>query len=289
NVQLGPGVCLARVPLNGRNFEYISGEDPFLGATLVGPAVKGIQSQGVIANAKHWVDNNQETHRGWVSAQVDERTQFEMYYPPFEAAIKAGAHLSLLPCALRVGSIMCSYNKIGGVYSCEKSSSLLRDLKGRLGFKGWVMSDWGATHSSSINEGLDQAAPFHSELQFHMQSSRIDPCVQEEELARAQEMPGETYMGDKLAALVAAGNVSIAKVDESAGRILTAMFATGLFDNPNNNSPENNVTSEEHNKIAQGTPRLLVFSILLSHPPSSPLVLSFLCLEALPPSACDVL
>lgn len=69
-------------------------------------------------------------------------------------------------------------------------------------------------------------------------------------------------MGEKLAALVAAGNVSIAKVDESVGRILTAMFATGLFDNPNNNSPEKNVTSEEHNKIAQGTLCLLVFSIL---------------------------
>ncbi|KAL1514999.1 hypothetical protein AB1Y20_004070 [Prymnesium parvum] len=76
NVLLGPGVCVARVPQNGRNFEYLSGEDPYLGYTLVQPAVAGIQSQGVIANAKHWVNNNQETNRTIVSAVVDERTQF---------------------------------------------------------------------------------------------------------------------------------------------------------------------------------------------------------------------
>jgi Glycosyl hydrolase family 3 N terminal domain len=73
NVQLGPGVCLARVPVNGRNFEYLSGEDPFLGYTMVQPVIKGIQSQGVIANAKHFMNNNQETNRQYVSANVDER------------------------------------------------------------------------------------------------------------------------------------------------------------------------------------------------------------------------
>ena len=87
NVQLGPGVCLARVPKNGRNFEYLSGEDPFLGYTLIQPIVKGIQSQGVIANAKHYVLNNQETNRGSVSDNADERTRFEMYYPPFQVCI----------------------------------------------------------------------------------------------------------------------------------------------------------------------------------------------------------
>ena len=97
NVQLGPGMCITRVPRNGRNFEYISGEDPVLGAELVGPVIEGIQSQGVIANAKHWVQNNQETDRGDVDENVDERTQFELYYPPFEAAAAAG-----------VGSVMCS-------------------------------------------------------------------------------------------------------------------------------------------------------------------------------------
>jgi len=211
NVQLGPGVCVARVPRNGRNFEYLSGEDPYLGYTLVQPAVVGIQSQGVIANAKHWVNNNQETNRTSVSAVVDERTQFEMYYPPFEGAIAAG-----------VGSFMCSYNKIRGVWSCENGETLRRDLKTRLGFKGWVMSDWGATHSSSINEGLDQ------------------------------EMPGDWFLSnEKLAALLAAGNVSLATVDDSARRILQPMFAARLFDVPNKNTQANNVTSVAHNGIAR--------------------------------------
>ena len=98
NVQLGPGLCLARVPHNGRNFEYMSGEDPHLGATLVGPAIKGIQEQGVVANAKHWVLNNQETNRQAVDALASERARYELYYPPFLGAVKAG-----------VGSFMCSY------------------------------------------------------------------------------------------------------------------------------------------------------------------------------------
>jgi len=148
NVQLGPGLCLARVPRNGRNFEYLSGEDPYLGYRLAQPAIKGIQSQGVVANAKHYVLNNQETNRNNVSELADERTRFEMYYQPFMGAIEAG-----------VGSMMCSYNRINGLWSCENPETLARDLKARLGFKGWVMSDWGATHSTSINAGLDQEMP----------------------------------------------------------------------------------------------------------------------------------
>lgn len=98
-----------------------------------------------MANAKHWVMNNQETDRGTVDENVDERTRFEIYYPPFEGAIEAG-----------VGSFMCSYNKINGNWSCENNSTLTTDLRDRLGFKGYVMSDWGATHSVSLPLGLDQ-------------------------------------------------------------------------------------------------------------------------------------
>lgn len=101
NVQLGPGLNIARVPTNGRNFEYLSGADPYLGEQLVQPLVKGIQSQGIIANAKHWVENNQETNRDTVSANIDERTRYELYYQPFMGAVEA-----------EVGSFMCSYNKI---------------------------------------------------------------------------------------------------------------------------------------------------------------------------------
>ena len=98
-----------------------------------------------MANAKHFVNNNQETDRTSIDEHVDERTRFEMYYPPFEGAIEAG-----------VGSFMCSYNLINGIYSCENNSTLNTDLRERLGFKGYVMSDWGAAHSVSIEQGLEQ-------------------------------------------------------------------------------------------------------------------------------------
>ena len=103
NVALGPGLNVARVPWNGRTFEYLSGEDPALGAALGAAAIRGIQSAGVIANAKHFIFNNQEFDRGLIplphqgySAVVDERTKHEVYLPPFEAAVRAG-----------VGSVMC--------------------------------------------------------------------------------------------------------------------------------------------------------------------------------------
>mmetsp|Transcript_51602 Transcript_51602/g.142847 ORF Transcript_51602/g.142847 Transcript_51602/m.142847 type:complete len:132 (+) Transcript_51602:99-494(+) len=78
NVLLGPGMCVARFPRNGRNFEYASGEDPYLGYIMVQPVVKGIQSMGVMANGKHWVNNNQEINRTSNNAIVDERTRYEM-------------------------------------------------------------------------------------------------------------------------------------------------------------------------------------------------------------------
>ena len=89
------------MPVNGRNFEYLSGEDPYLGLVLVKPAVDGIQSQRVMANAKHYVQNNQETNRGSVSENVDERTQFEIYYPPFEVRALSRAAISWLYLSLR--------------------------------------------------------------------------------------------------------------------------------------------------------------------------------------------
>jgi beta-glucosidase len=139
NVQLGPGMCIARVPTNGRNFEYLSGmrryassptaciqaflscflpdtkmvpgEDPVLGAQMVAPVIKGIQSKGVIANAKHFVMNNQEVNRHDVVEEVDERTMFEIYYPPFKAAVDAGVGSVMVGVDL-IKILTCSYNKI---------------------------------------------------------------------------------------------------------------------------------------------------------------------------------
>jgi len=210
NVQLGPGMNLARVPQNGRNFEYCSGADPYLGYEMVGPVVQGIQSAGVIANAKHYVHNNQETNRDTVSAEVDERTRHELYYRPFAGAVDAG-----------VGSIMCSYNLVNGVYACENPETLNTDLKGHLGFDGWVMSDWGATHSTSIAAGLDQ------------------------------QMPDDSFFGAALLAQAQNGTVPASVIDGSLGRILRPMFQMGLFDKPNNNAENTDVTSPEASLKAQ--------------------------------------
>jgi len=147
-IQLGPMMNLARVPRAGRNFEGF-GEDPFLAAALAARDVTGIQSQKVIATAKHYVGNEQETLRVGSDSRIDERTLHELYYAPFAASIEAGA-----------GAVMCSYNRLNGDFACESTTSL-RDLKTGLGFSGFVMSDWGATQSleASANAGLDLEMP----------------------------------------------------------------------------------------------------------------------------------
>ncbi|CAK0865734.1 unnamed protein product [Prorocentrum cordatum] len=147
NTILGPGVNVHRSEWGGRNFEYIGGEDPYLGSKLGAEYIRAMQSQGVMSVVKHWVFNEQETFRDSGSSNVDKKTAWELYYPPFQAAVDAG-----------VVAAMCSYNKIDGVHSCENSDTL-SDLKRGMGFKGFVQSDWWATHSTALKEGLDQDMP----------------------------------------------------------------------------------------------------------------------------------
>eukprot|EP01065_Artemidia_motanka_P040908 TRINITY_DN521_c0_g1_i1.p1 TRINITY_DN521_c0_g1~~TRINITY_DN521_c0_g1_i1.p1 ORF type:complete len:750 (+),score=309.69 TRINITY_DN521_c0_g1_i1:305-2251(+) len=212
NVQLGPGVCVARVPVNGRNFEYISGEDPYLGYFMTKSAVQGIQSQGVIANAKHYINNNQETNRGTISEVVDERTRMEIYHPPFQGAVDGG-----------VLSIMCSYNRVNGVYSCENNRTLNTELKGIGQLKGWVMSDWGATHSTepAALAGLDQ------------------------------EMPGSTYFGSKLKDAVSSGKVPQSVLDDKVYRMLYALYKIGAFDRNITGTKDTDTTSPANDKTAR--------------------------------------
>lgn len=208
DVQLGPGVNVARVPVNGRNFEYLSGEDPYLGYVLVQGAVNGIQDQGVMANAKHYVDNSQELERFTVSEHIDERTQHEIYYPPFEGTIEAG-----------VGSFMCSYNRVNDAYACENNSTLNTDLRETLGFEGFVMSDWGATHSLSVEQGLDQEMGFDEENEF--------------------------YNAEKLA------DLPTSMIDESMSRIFTQFFKIGAFDHEKPGNLSSNVTTTEHKELSK--------------------------------------
>ena len=123
---------------------YLSGEDPYLGAQLVGPIINGIQAQGVIANAKHYVNNNQETAREGIDTRVDERTQWEMYYPPFQAAVDAG----LL-------SVMCSYVKNSDTFSiCALSVSLTPTVSLFQGTFAWHGAEQRRTVSAQQRDSL---------------------------------------------------------------------------------------------------------------------------------------
>src|SRR5215471_1015299 len=143
-----PGVNIARVPQNGRNFEYF-GEDPYLAAQMVVPEIRGIQGQGIIAEVKHYAANNQENDRKTINEIIDERTLREIYLPAFEAAVKEG----------EVASIMCAYPSVNGQFGCENVHLLKEVLRGDWGFKGFVQSDYTATRDAVANAtaGLDLA------------------------------------------------------------------------------------------------------------------------------------
>jgi beta-glucosidase len=188
DVLLSPMVNAIRVPYAGRNFETFS-EDPLVSAKTVAQEVKGVQSQGLIATVKHYAENNQESDRMSVDVRVDEQTMREIELAGFEAAVKAGA-----------GAVMCSYNKVNGDPGCGNAPLLNGILKGDWGFPGWVMSDWGATHSTdAIVKGLDQ------------------------------EMPGGTYLGAALKTAIQQGTVPQSALDGAVRRILRQMKVFGLL------------------------------------------------------------
>ena len=143
---LGPGVNIYRSPLNGRNFEYF-GEDPFLASRIAVGYIRGVQSEGVSATVKHFLGNNSEFGRNSTDSVIDERTLREIYLPSFEAAVKE-AH---------VGAIMDSYNLTNGEYMTQNGYLNNDVVKKDWGFRGIVMSDWGATHDTlgAFNGGLD--------------------------------------------------------------------------------------------------------------------------------------
>jgi beta-glucosidase len=149
-VVLGPGINIKRSPLCGRNFEYLS-EDPLLSGVLGAAMIQGLQSQGVGASLKHYAANNQETDRLRVSADVDERTLREIYLAGFERAVTQA----------RPWTVMCSYNKVNGVYASEHAWLLTTVLRCEWGFDGVVVSDWGAVHDrvAALAAGLDLEMP----------------------------------------------------------------------------------------------------------------------------------
>ncbi|GAA5809328.1 hypothetical protein MFLAVUS_002735 [Mucor flavus] len=203
HIQLGPSMNMLRAPEAGRNWEAF-GEDPFLVGVASAETITGIQSQGVMAVAKHLIGNEQETNRLVHSANIDERTIQEVYLWPFARSIEAG-----------VASVMCAYNKINGVYACESDYAINKLLKGQLGFKGFVQSDWSATHSTvdSANNGLDMTMP--GDISFHS---------------------GDSYFGKNLTDAVQAGRVQEDRVTDMAMRIVASWYKLGQDQNfPNTN------------------------------------------------------
>lgn len=211
-VMLAPAFNIARTPLNGRTYEYLS-EDPFLNAQLAVQSVKGIQSQNIAACVKHYALNNQEIERGKVSVEINERALQEIYLPAFKATITEG----------NAWTIMSAYNKLRGVYCSENEYLLKTILKGQWGFKGIVISDWGGTHSTvtAANNGLDvemgSNPPYHS-----------------------------YYFADPLLKAVKEGKVSVQTIDEKVRRILWVMHHTTLSENP----PSGSINTAAHSKTA---------------------------------------
>src|SRR5579863_6779083 len=193
SMTLGGGVNLAREPRNGRTFEYM-GEDPLLAGTLDGNVEKGVQSEHVIGDLKHYALNDQESGRNAVDVQIDKRSMRETDLRAFEIALDISD----------AGGVMCSYNRVNGDFACENSYLLTDVLKKDFHFKGFVLSDWGATHSTAkaSHAGLDM------------------------------EQPDKNFFGDALKKAIESGEVSQDELNDHVHRIVRTIFADGLFDHP---------------------------------------------------------
>lgn len=189
---LAPGMNIYRSPLNGRNFEYF-GEDPYLASRMAVGVIEGIQSQGVIATAKHFVANNSEYGRMDHSSDMDERALREIYLPAFEASVREA----------KVGALMDAYNLVNGVYMTQNDFLNVQIAKKEWGFTGIIMSDWGATHDgiAAANHGLDLEMPTPA----FMNASTLLPAIQ-------------------------SGAVSEATIDDKVRRILRKAIEFGFFD-----------------------------------------------------------
>jgi beta-glucosidase len=197
NMSLGGGTNLTREPRNGRTFEYL-GEDPVLAGTLVGKLIAGTQSAHIIGDIKHYAFNDQESGRNSVNIHIGKRAARESDLLAFEIGVETG----------HPAAVMCSYNRVNGDFSCENQYLLNEVLKKDWQFPGFVLSDWGGTHSTekASAAGLDN------------------------------EQPDSVFFGDLYKAAVEAGKIPASELDEHVHRILRSMFAAGVIDYPRQRS-----------------------------------------------------
>lgn len=198
NVMLAGGVNLVREPRNGRNFEY-GGEDPWLAGKMVGAQIKGIQSNAIVSTIKHYALNAQETGRFVLDARIGEADLRTSDLLAFQFAMEdSDPH-----------SVMCAYNRVNGDYACENDFLLNKVLKQDWGYKNYVMSDWGAVHSSAkaINAGLDQESA-------------------------GDAFDTQPFFKGPLKEALAKGEVSQARLDDMARRVLRGLFASGVVEKP---------------------------------------------------------
>lgn len=210
DILLGPCVNIVRTPIAGRNFESYS-EDPYLAGQIGAAFVRGLQSRSVGASLKHYAANNQEIERFRGSSEVDERTLREIYLPHFETIVKE----------TQPWTVMCSYNRINGVYASQNHHLLNEILKDEWGFEGAVISDWGANHTitESVQGGLDV------------------------------EMPGPAkYYGSLLLEAVNNWQIEEAVIDEAARRVLRIIVRSGRLDAPR---PSGKLNTPEHQALAR--------------------------------------
>ena len=229
NVLLAGGVNLTRDPWNGRNFEYL-GEDPLLAGEMAGAHIAGVQSNKIVSTVKHLALNAQETGRMVVDARIDEASLRMSDLLAFQIAIERG----------RPGAVMCSYNKVNGDWACENRHLLTDVLKRDWGYRGWVMSDWGAVHSTvkAANAGLDQQS--------------------------GQELDKAMYFSAPLKAAVGSGEVAPARLDDMITRYLTGLVETGAYDEPVSAQP---IPYARHAIVAQAAAEAGI--VLLKNAPAS--------------------
>lgn len=222
DILLGPGVNIYRTPLNGRNFEYM-GEDPYLSSKMVVPYIKGVQSNGVATSVKHFAMNNQEMFRHTSNVTVDDRALYEIYLPPFKAAVTEGDSWT----------IMGAYDYYKGQIASHNKYLINDILKGEWKYKGVVVSDWGAANDTeqAITNGLD--------MEFGSWTNGLS-----EGTSNAYD---NYYLAQPYLKLIKEGKVGTKELDDKVRRIMRLAYNTTM----NRNKPFGNIASEEHKAVAK--------------------------------------